>query len=391
LTTPTQIVVVGGGPVGAAFALRAAVLPRVNVTLIERGAAPAPASHDSGFDPRVYALSPRSMTLLTSLGVAKHFRAERITAVDAMRVWGAPDGKKERASICFQRGESLAHIIEHSTLLDAIYSALAQSGVQIKTGCSVNAIPVVGMRRTVQLSTGEAIDADLVVGADGRQSQIRELAGIDAMVKDYDSVGVVANFACERPHANVASQWFSKDGVLAYLPLPGKHTSIVWSVSTQFASALPTAAEDFADLVARQGQLSLGRLQQVSAREQIALKRVCANTWVAPALALIGDAAHAIHPLAGQGANLGFGDVEALGAVLAEKSAFARIGDVALLRRYERQRMEPTTAMLETTDHLQGLFSRDDRMAKWAASNGFNWFDRSGWIKQLAIEYAVQH
>jgi ubiquinone biosynthesis UbiH/UbiF/VisC/COQ6 family hydroxylase len=400
-----RIVVVGGGPVGLAFAICAAQsMSNTEVVVLERSPgrmALTDLADESVYDNRVYALSPQSIALLEGIDVWSRLPSGRITPIDEMRV--ASDADNVDAdniataaavvlpSIRFARGAALAHIVEHHQLVVALNRVLAENDVVIKYSTTLDSMTVNGSRRVLALTDGTSLEADLVVAADGRQSAVRKLAGIDAHVKDYASVGIVANFTCEIPHANIARQWFTPDGVLAYLPLPKQQVSIVWSVAQAHAATLPQRdSPDFADAAAKAGHHSLGRLTLSSLVEEIPLKRITAHHTVAPGLALIGDAAHAIHPLAGQGVNLGFADVQSLVDLLASRSEFSAVGDLTVLRRYARARSEAAVAMGEATDFLHALFSRNDNVSKWVRRAGFSWFDRSTWAKRVATEYAAR-
>jgi ubiquinone biosynthesis UbiH/UbiF/VisC/COQ6 family hydroxylase len=395
-----RVVIVGGGPVGAAFALAAASgLANTEVVLLERGSVPTMPASDEAFDHRVYAVSPDSILLLEKMRVwqrLKSLQRTRIAPVDQMQVWSdAEQPGQKLPSIAFSHGAALAHIVEHRTLVAALHAELAESAVALRLGVTIAALQRAegGYDRGyhLKLTDGSTLRADLVIGADGRQSHVRGLADIGVTLKDYDSVGIVANFRCENPHGNIARQWFTPNGVLAYLPLPHQQISIVWSVQNRMADALPQRDSDaFADAVAAAGHHSLGRLTLVSAVDAIPLRRQTANQSVAPNLALIGDAAHAIHPLAGQGVNLGFGDVLSLVDVLQHRSPLSAIGDEVVLRRHARLRAEATVAMGEATDCLQTLFLRNDAVSKWIRRDGFGLFDRAKLLKRLATEYAVR-
>ena len=398
----TRIAVVGGGPVGAAFAIAASrALAGVEIVLIERNAPPAVAHEHGGesqpnFDHRVYALSPQSIALLADIDVWSRMATERLTPIDEMQVSSDAENVNDQLPLIhFSHGTPLAWMVEHRALMIALYAALRESNVIVRGGSTVESMSLSGAKRTLAISGEDGdkvpLEVDLVVGADGRQSQVRELAGIDVVSKDYESVGIVANFACEKPHGNVARQWFTQDGVLAYLPLPDGQISIVWSVKSAFAAILPAYADPaFACAVAAAGHHNLGVLTPTSATDAIPLKRLTAGRWVETGLALVGDAAHAIHPLAGQGVNLGFGDVRALVALLGSRSVLTGIGDVAHLRRYARAQAEMTAAMGETTDCLHTLFLRNDIVSKWIRRSGFAWFDRANLVKRFATEYAVR-
>ena len=383
-----KLIIVGGGPVGLAcgLSMHHARLANVDISVIERTIFKLPTDENNAlFDHRVYALSPASMAFLEKIGVWQYLPIQRVTPIAAMRVYG--DG----ADINFRQGQVLAHIVEHRILMAALWQAIRAAEIKVVEGDALTAIAKTPFGVNVSLASNLIIKAALVIGADGRASPLRVIAGIDVIEKDYQSDAVVANFKTEKPHGNVAQQWFSKDGVLAYLPLPNQQVSIVWSTSRTHADYL-RGLDDvaFAEAVAQAGQYSLGSLTLASARESISLKRIRVLQCAQAGLVLVGDAAHAIHPLAGQGVNLGFGDVASLTDTLINKSPLSRIGDEAVLRRYARQRAESAALMGETTDYLQSLFLRDDRVAKWLTSAGFRWFEHMPLVKNIAADYAIQ-
>jgi 2-polyprenylphenol 6-hydroxylase len=391
-TTGEKIIIVGGGPVGlaCALALHHARLTNVDICVIERSIFKSSAAEDNAlFDHRVYALSPASITFLKHIGAWQHLPIDRVTPIDAMRVFG------NNENINFRQGQALAHIAEHRTLMVALWAAIHAANINVIEGDGLKAIEKTAHGFNITLASSTTIAANLVIGADGRASPLRALAGIDVVEKDYQSDAIVANFKAEKPHGNVAQQWFSKDGVLAYLPLPdnkkSNYVSIVWSTSRSHANHLRELDDKaFAEAVATAGHDSLGALTLASARDVVPLKRVRAVEVSRAGLALVGDAAHAIHPLAGQGVNLGFGDIAALAETLMHKSSLSRVGDAALLRRYARSRAESAALMGETTDYLQSLFLRDDRVAKWLTSTGFRLFERLPIVKNRATDYAIQ-
>ncbi len=395
-----QIVIVGGGPVGLAFALAATRLSGVDVTIIEKNPFPetkisAMTTVDSPrFDHRVYALSPSSVTFLTELEVWQEMPTRRCTPIDTMRVFSDSETAAVLPAFTFDEGVPLAHIIELQSLLAAMVAKVVASNIRVIIGDEVLEIKPADANQAGQkitLASGEVICATLLVGADGRASQVRRSANIDAIEKDYGSDAIVANFHAEIAHGNMARQWFSNDGVMAYLPLPQNQISIVWSTSHTNAQHWQAMGDDeFCAAVGSAGHHSLGKLTLAGRRDALALKRIQALQWVRPGLALMGDAAHAIHPLAGQGVNLGFGDARQLVAELADRSALSSVGDLAVLRRYARKRIESAALMAGTTDYLQGLFNRNDAVAKWLRRDGFMWFDRISVLKRAAAQYAVR-
>ena len=381
-----RMVIVGGGPVGLALALASSALTGVDVEVIERGTA-AHQKLPEPFDHRVYALSNASIEMLRTLGVA--LPPARMAPVRAMQICG--DAHVDTGKLNFDSGQSLATIIEHAALMRAMETRLSQDGrILIRRGVSpVELQSSEGTHRRIVLSDGEKIDADLLIGADGSRSQIREWAGIDTTVKDYESVGVVANFATERHHGDIARQWFTHDAVLAYLPLAGNHISIVWSMQTDTADALPIDdAAAFSHAVEAAGQAALGSLTLVSPVGRFPLSRIIARHWVLPGLALIGDAAHTVHPLAGQGVNLGFADVRNMVTVLRARSALSAIGDLAVLRRFERSAREAAWAVGTMTDRLRSLYLSEGDAARWLRNDGIGCLNRIPLAKMLLINYA---
>jgi ubiquinone biosynthesis UbiH/UbiF/VisC/COQ6 family hydroxylase len=382
-----RIVVVGGGPVGLAAALGLARVPGLDVISIERERT-MPWEAPAGFDHRVYALSPTSIDWLVSLGV--QFDSARRAPVHAMHVWGdAPE-----RGLVFEDGAALAFIVEYGALMQALRHACARVSERARL---IEGVTVVAMRdspagRVLDLDDGRQIQADLVIAADGARSALRDMAGLVSHRHDYAADGIVANFACERPHGDVARQWFFGASILALLPLPGSRVSIVWSMPRDEAAAC--AQQGYGDrtlaaAVEAACGSALGTMTPISAVARFPLARVTAPDWVAPQFALIGDAAHAVHPLAGQGVNLGFGDAMSLVRHVAQRSRFSSPGDVVLLRAYERERREAALATGELTHQLQALFKAPGGFARALRNRGLALLDGLPAIKARMVRYAV--
>ncbi len=401
----SKIVVVGAGPVGLAFALGAATLRSAEVTLVERQTlalarlSEGNALHKADlFDTRVYALSPGSKAFLTHLGVWQRLPAARVTDIEAMQVWG--DDIERESQIQFQENQPVAHIVEHAALMNALVESLdAHENIRVIAGTSIMSVDAPSdssARRRITLSDQSDISADLVIGADGARSLVRELAGISAKKFDYESDGVVANFRAEKPHGGIARQWFLDDtvggkSVLAYLPLPNQQISIVWSMTKRHSDELVSrGAETFAEAVAQATNYALGKLTPTSEITRIGLQKLTATEWVRPGLALIGDAAHAIHPMAGQGANLGFADARELLNTLQNRSALSAMGDLRVLRTYERARREDAASMGAVTHGLRALYSSDAAIAKRVRNQGLNVLNQIPVVKALFMNHAMK-
>ena len=376
--------IVGGGPVGLAFALAASRLPSVEVTVVERSVTTT-SMPAAAYDHRVYAVSPASLEFLSELGAAPD--PGRVSPVRAMQVWG-DDGKSK---LDLANGAPIATIVESAAIMCALEQAVARADrIRMLRGATPLAIGTNNGRRELTMQDGSVLRTDLLVGADGSHSQIREWAGILVDTKDYESDGIVANFHCQFAHGDIARQWFTKDAVLAYLPLPQQQISIVWSVTKAKSEALKSlSGDDFCIAVEAAGHDAVGKLTAASPVARFPLARVIAHHCVEAGLALIGDAAHVVHPLAGQGVNLGFGDARTLFKLLNERSRFSAIGDLAVLRRYERARREATFALSQLTDNLLTLYKNETRVAGWLRNEGLSILNHLPHAKASLIDYAI--
>jgi 2-octaprenyl-6-methoxyphenol hydroxylase len=380
-----RIVVAGGGPVGMAFACAASAVAVVRV-LEAAPARAAPASQD--FDVRVLALSPGTRSLLRDLGAWERLDAARVAMVRRMEVFGDGGARLEFSA---RPGASLAWVLEAGRLAEAIESQAVASGVTISHGAQAVDFGVEGRVAWARLASGERIEADLLVGADGPDSRVRAELGIAFEESPYGESALVANFETERAHGETARQWFREDGVLAWLPLAGKRMSIVWSTPNAHADALQALeARDFERRVREAGGAALGDLRLISAVARFPLRLIRVPEPVAPGVALIGDAAHAVHPLAGQGINLGFQDVRALCDAIAARTALQAAGDLSVLRRYARERREDVTAMQFVTDGLDRLFATGRPGAYTLRNLGLGLVERQPWAKAALARRAMR-
>jgi 2-octaprenylphenol hydroxylase len=379
-----DVAIVGGGLVGASLAATLSGNDR-SIALIERGAPRTPASD---WDSRIYALTPASVAFLDGLGAWKSMDSRRIAAIHDMRIFG--DGGRSRLEFsAYDAGlPALAATAESGRLQQALWQVLERQDNLDLLCPAVPARLIRGADRVeIVLDNGDTVAAKLVVGADGADSWLRAAAGIETSNTGYGQLGVVANFAGERDHRHTAFQWFRRDGVLAWLPLPERRLSVVWSTPEAHARellALPQAA--FCERVAEAGGRALGGLEPVTAPAAFELRRMSAASMVQPRIALVGDAAHVVHPLAGQGINLGFGDAHSLADVL---HGAADPGDWLLLRRYERARAEDILALRWVTDGLFRLFASDAPISGRIRNVGLNLANSNPVIKTLLARRAV--
>jgi ubiquinone biosynthesis UbiH/UbiF/VisC/COQ6 family hydroxylase len=352
-------------------------------------------SGETPWDARVYAVNHVAHALLSSIKVWDALDAARMSPVDAMVVRG--DGTHARGALEFDaygaRVGALAWIVEDSNLNRALDAALKfASNVRVEHG-RAEQLDANNIAANVLLDSGNRISAALVVGADGRESWVRSQSGIDIDYRAYGQRAIVTNFHCEKPHHGIAYQWFSaQEGVIALLPLPGNRVSLVWSAPDALADTLlQESLMNFAARVTSATSAQLGvltPLQPESVRSfPLALIRPKALT--AQRVALIGDAAHVIHPLAGHGMNLGFADVAALIKVVTERGAHRDCGDARVLARYTRSRKEDILLMQLATDGLARLFGMDVEPLRFARNLGMNLIDRLPGLKRLLIGHAL--
>jgi ubiquinone biosynthesis UbiH/UbiF/VisC/COQ6 family hydroxylase len=361
----------------------------VRVGLLE-SAVPAPLPMDTGWDSRIYAVTPGNVAWLSGLGVWDTLDATRIAPIHRMEVWG--DDK--RAKLEFDAYESgaleLGVIAESRLMLDGLWRRLQHDGVDLLCPARPAELKIEMDAAMLTLEDGRTIRAKLLVGADGAQSWVRQQAGIAPLLaRDYGQWGVVANFTAEHPHRNVARQWFRRDGILAWLPLPGNRISMVWSTPEAHAKQLlGLEALELCSTVAEAGSMALGRLQLLTTAAGFPLQLQYNDSLIRPRLALIGDAAHRVHPLAGQGVNLGFRDAAALAeTLLAGRQHDA--GDWQLLRRYERSRKGDILSMQAVTDGLQRLFNNDVPALGFLRNKGLAAVNRSSWLKKQLMAQAM--
>jgi 2-octaprenyl-6-methoxyphenol hydroxylase len=385
-----DVVIAGAGLPALALA-PAIARAGLRVALLDRTPISAPEAPSDTWDPRVYAISPGSAAFLQRVGAWQRLPIERLTAVESMHIEGDSHGRLQFSA--YDLGErALAWIVEERALRAALLPAVHGAGVSVLGDAGFASLAWSTGDATLVLANGEALSARLIVGADGIRSWVRSAAGLVAMPKPYGQTAVVAHFACERAHHGAARQWFRADGgVLAWLPLPERRVSMVWSAPDALAEALlALAPAELAARVAAAGSNVLGEFTPLGPASGFPLQFLRLPTSVAHRLALVGDAAHGLHPLAGQGVNLGFGDAEALSGVLAERGPVDDPGAPALLTRYARRRAEPVLAMQAVTDGLARLFGTRMPWVRVLRNFGLSAVDRLPVVKRALAQPALR-
>lgn len=393
-----DVCIVGYGAIGKAAAL--ALSRRGLRVAILAPAAPivaAPAVQGDDWDVRVFALNHVAHRLLSGLKVWDAMRLERVQAVSAMKIMDVASNEVADTTLSFDayaaHTDELAWIVEDRNLNQALDQALQFAQHIVRLDGMAQSLNVEGDCAKVVLNNGCIVSADLVLGADGANSWVRGQSDMDVTYRSYGQRAVVCNFTCEKPHFGVAHQWFAgEDGIIALLPLPGNQVSLVWSAPEPLAGELMRAPlNSLADRLSVYGNAVLGRLSPHQPEKVAAfpLQFLRPHSMIAQRVALIGDAAHVVHPMAGQGMNLGFGDIDSLLKVLDEKESYRSCGDERILKRYQRARREAVSMMQFTTDGLTRLFASDLEPLKIGRKIGMNLLNRMPVIKRKLIAQAM--
>jgi 2-octaprenylphenol hydroxylase len=392
-----SIAVVGGGLVGAAATLSLSKrLPGYQIHWLDRGSL-EPSAQAAEIEARVIACTPGSQSYLDTLGAWQHVVLERIQSYQSMRVWDQLGG----AAIEFQSRDlgaaQLGSIVEVSELLRALYSSIStQSNVRLWPKCAVESLVELQQQRRLILSSGETIDCELIVGADGSRSTLRELAAIKTRVRTMRQQATVAVVSHQYEHRSTAWQAFGESGPLAFLPLPdsenGEHQSaIVWSMDDRAAATISELSDaELKPLLESGIDGRLGKIRSLRQRATFPLQQLHAQNYVLPGLCLLGDAVHTIHPLAGQGANLGFRDVAALERELCRAQARkVWVGDMSVLRRYERSRKLENLTMLAGMEAFRHGFGSKRGALRWLFNKGMRQVNRWDFIKNQFAKQAM--
>ncbi|WP_420220320.1 2-octaprenyl-3-methyl-6-methoxy-1,4-benzoquinol hydroxylase [Metapseudomonas resinovorans] len=389
-----DLIIVGAGMVGSALAL-ALKDSGLDILLIDGSPLSVkPFEPTAAFEPRVSALSAASQRILLRLGAWPGVLARRSSPYSEMRVWDGSGTGQIHFSASSVHAEVLGHIVENRVVQDALMEPLHDSGIGLMPGARLERLRRSGDDWLLTLVDGRELRAPLVVAADGANSAVRRLAGCATREWDYLHHAIVTSVRCAEPHQRTAWQRFTDDGPLAFLPLErgGEHwCSIVWSVTPAEAERL-MALDDavFCSELGRAFEWRLGEVLGADPRLCIPLRQRHAKRYVEEGLALIGDAAHTIHPLAGQGVNLGFLDAAVLAEVLLHANARGeRLADERVLGRFERRRMPHNLAMMAAMEGFERLFQANPLPLRWLRNSGLKWVDGMPEAKALFVRQAL--
>jgi len=384
-----DVAVVGGGMVGAAAALALAEAGFATALLEARE--PAPWSAEQEVDLRVVGLAPSSIALLDQLGVWASIREARSGPYAHMHVWDAESGASIHFDAANEGRDLLGHIVENNLVQWRLWLALEAAGVQRLCPAEVKGFEAQDDRIQLDLADGQSIAARLLVAADGAGSPLRKLAGIETRGRDYAQRAVVAHVRTERPHQGTAWQRFLPDGPLALLPLADGRSSVVWSLPDDEAKRVLALDDDaFLAALGVASDFRLGRIVGSTPRAAFPLKLQLATTYQAERFVLLGDAAHAVHPLAGQGVNLGLRDVAELrDTLLAAREAGRDFAAAHVLRRYARRRRSADTLDALGFDALARIYGWRASPLVAARGLGVRLVDRIGPLKRRLAEHAA--
>ncbi|MEO6186804.1 MAG: FAD-dependent monooxygenase, partial [Steroidobacteraceae bacterium] len=347
---------------------------------------------DAPFDLRVSAISRGNRAMLGELGVWSLLDASRIASYERMVIWHEsvpPDSPDVLRFDAAEGGEAdLGSIVENNALQAQLLAQCMARGVRVQ-GSSLQALHIDA--EGAQLALGDTrCSAELVVGAAGAASAVRTMLALPTAHSDYGQRAIVATVRGDRPHQHAAWQRFLRTGPLALLPLPDGSCSIVWSAVDERANELlALAPDDFETQLTAASAGVLGTLRLISARAAFPLRRLAAQQYVAQRAALVGDAAHVIHPLAGQGVNQGLEDAVALAAALAQRPRRESVGATAALQRYARERRAGNALMAAMVDGLDRLFTGAGTLQAWAAQEGMALVGRNRLARQLLVTQAA--
>lgn len=388
MTTHYDVIIVGGGMVGSTLAVALTEQSNIKVALIEAHQGALMSENDEP-ELRVSALTRASEMLLKNLNIWPQLMPNRISTFTDMKVWETTTKSPLHFDSADIGEPLLGHIIENRHLQQACLTRCSQIA-NIDFLCPTKPLSRTG--NTLVLEDGRVLTADLIVAADGAQSPLRVWSGIASQGWDYQQTAIVCTVTTEYAHNKTARQRFLPEGPLAFLPLANSHQcSIVWTNSTEEAELLCQLDDDrFRDILAKAFQSTLGEIITVSPRARFPLKLRHADHYVETGFALVGDAAHTIHPLAGQGVNIGLLDAATLAEIVLEAHHKGRnIGSLHTLNKYQRRRKADNLIMQLTMDAFKRAFGSDLAPIRWARRFGLETVNKHALLKKLFMRQAA--
>ena len=394
METRADLLIVGAGMVGSALAL-ALQDSGLEILVLDGGPLSVkPFDPQSAFEPRVSALSAASQRILDRLNVWDGIAARRASPYREMQVWDGSGTGQVHFSAASVHADVLGHIVENRVVQEALLERLHDSDIGLLANARLEQMRRSGDDWLLTLADGRTLRAPLVIAADGANSAVRRLTGCATREWDYLHHAIVTSVRTADSHQHTAWQRFTEEGPLAFLPLEreGEHwCSIVWSVTpTEAQRLMALGDEEFCRDLEKAFEGRLGTVLSADPRLCVPLRQRHAKRYVAEGLALIGDAAHTIHPLAGQGVNLGFLDAAVLAEVLLHAATRGeRLADVRVLSRFERRRMPHNLALMAAMEGLERLFQADPLPLRWLRNTGLKWVDNLPEAKAMFVRQAL--
>ena len=390
-----DVVIIGGGMTGVSLALGLSESSLRIAVIDQQSLSAEGVASGSTYSSRVSALTYATVALFKRYGVWELMRDQRVCPYRYIQVWDG-EGTGEVSFDADTVGQPyLGHIVENTVIRQALLQKLAESDVELIDNQRQLDFAVEDEGYSIAMADGQIIRARLLIAADGAESRLRQWAGIPLASKDCLHHAIVTTVVTELPHQDTAWQVFLDSGPLAFLPLPDQgdkhYCSIVWSLLPEQAnSTIQLAEPEFCKALERAIENKLGQVSLADQRYRCPLKHRHAQQYFRNGIVLVGDAAHTIHPLAGQGVNLGLQDVEVLAEeLLRAKDRNDDIGGDHILQRYQRRRKSPNLTMQTAMNVFQHLFDANDLSIRWLRNTGMNLTNRSPLIKQQLIAKAM--
>lgn len=387
-----DVIIVGGGMVGLLTALAFLQCTSLSVALLDEKTV-SPIATLGAYLPRVSAITPTSQAFFAELGVWEIMQQMRVSSFKEMLIWDDGDERPLHFDASDIGKQSLGFIIENEVMTAALYQALsAYTTFQLYDGVTLQAVSHTPTNVQLVSDQHDVFSARLLIGADGARSWVRSQAGIAVSVKSYDVTAIVATVKTALPHEESARQVFLETGPLAFLPLQDQHhASIVWSLpSTLAREKMSMALNSFSADLTTAFSARLGEVHVVGDRHAFSLSKQIAQSYCANRTVLVGDAAHVVHPLAGQGVNLGIQDVIALRDVLC--AAMKQKRDIAsplVLRRYERTAKTNADSMMKAIDGIHHLFVEENARYRMVRRAGMQFIESCAALKQRIVRFAI--